>query len=212
MAALLGGLKGTCITYNLDYGSNADVPAFQSSTGTCYVSDITREGKSFSCVRPAPADKQRLCWCHNGLNDGAGSGAQKKDDDSGKLSSGVIVWIISGNMLFLGFAFMCCGIVRRFVKKSQGIAEGASLSERPADPGHFVRCPACGCPLERSSSPSTYAAYAKAAPKRNGTSSRKTTNMGLKQADEDDEGVKSGQTVKFREDVSEKSFTVDAVV
>jgi hypothetical protein len=186
IGALIQQSNGSCVTYNLDFGSNTDVPAYQATTGMCYVSDIFRQDTDFSCDRPPSNDKQRLCWCHmHGTSEGhvtASSTSQKKRGSSGKISTSVIIWIVSGNMLLLGLVCMCCGIFRRLVKKAQGKTEGASLSKRPADAGYFVRCPACGCPLERSTSPSTY-------------------SRAVSKADE--EGERSGQTVKFREDVSE---------
>jgi hypothetical protein len=120
---------------------------------------------------------------------------------------------------------MCCGVLRRLIRKAQGIDEDKNLSQRPADPNIFVRCPACGCPLERSCSPSTYVAYAKAAPHGGGKSPKKLVSCSrLVPGDEDSERTgqtvkfrseeceRSGQTVKFREDVSEVSVAINSVV
>jgi len=169
LSQLIESHHGNCTKYNAKYGRNSDVPAYQASTGECYVSASNREHKDFKCARPAPIGKQRLCWCHdasppaknaNAVLNGHDSpsvaasadnhNALLHDNDGLNLSTSAIIWIISGIMLFLGLVGMSFGILRRIRKRSKGIPECAK--ERPADSGFYIRCPSCGCPIGESRS------------------------------------------------------------
>jgi len=156
VSALLQKFSETCTSYNLNYGSNTDVPSFQKSTGTCYVSEVSRAENKFSCARPASAGKQRLCWCAEADSDSetssaAASGcAQNESDDSVELSGGVIIWIISGTMLVIVLFGMLFAIARNCIRRRNGREEGKSIKNRPEDSGFYARCPKCGCPIEQS--------------------------------------------------------------
>jgi hypothetical protein len=49
--------RGNCTDYNLQYGSNTDVPAYDTISGICYVSDVFRAEKDFSCDQSPPDGK-----------------------------------------------------------------------------------------------------------------------------------------------------------
>jgi len=146
MASLIGGLQGTCATYNLNYGLSTDVPAYQPSAGICYVSASYREQKDFDCGRSAPVGKHRLCWCHSAST--VPQKAQAKDEEKDGLNMGVIAAIIGGNLVFLG-AVGCC-VWFACTCLAGGENEEDSDPEQPGD--FYARCPACGCPLDGSKS------------------------------------------------------------
>jgi hypothetical protein len=199
VAALIASFNETCVSYKLEYGSNGDVPAFQKSNGECYISDITRQVSTFKCERSTSAGKHRLCWCHTAATSVAVGCAQNHSDDSAGINKSLVIWIISGNMLALGLLCMCCGVLQRLLRKCQGKAEEPNLSTRPEDPRIFVRCPACGCPLERSQAAGT-ATFNRVQSKFSQKSS-----LGLRQGDVMSEGQPTTQTVKFCETISEVS-------
>merc|ERR1712232_1433847 len=158
ISEVVKSLNGYCQKHNHKYGGNADVPVYQAGTGECYVSAAFREEKHLDCTRVAPIGKQRLCWCHDesetahaSIKKSGSARDGASDDGKGGLSMALIIWIISGNMLFLGLAGMCFGIVRRFIKKGGSDVEEPA-KDRPTDNGFYVRCPACGCPLGESRS------------------------------------------------------------
>lgn len=211
VSALMASFNESCQSHNLNYGSNGDVPAFQKSSGACYISDITRQLSTFKCDRTTSVDKHRLCWCHAASTHVAALGcAQKDSDKSSGISTGVLIWIISGNMLAFGLLCMCCGVLQRLLRKWQGKPEEPDLSVRPEDPGIFLRCPACGCPLERSEA--VTATYSRVAPRTHSRHSKfsQKSSLGLCQGDATSEDSKrtTFTTVKFNDQVSEVSQSV----
>jgi hypothetical protein len=223
VAALMRSFNENCTSYNLNYGSNTDVPAFQKSNGECYISDISRQKASFNCDRNASVGKQRLCWCHATAKNVATVGCAENDsDDSAGISTSAMIWIISGNMLALGLVCMCCGVLQRLIAKCQGKPEEPNLSTRPEDPGIFVRCPACGCPLERTHATGT-ATFSRVMPKATSRpNSKSKSSLGLRQGDVmssegqhtshmSSEGQRTSQTVTFRDEVSEVSQSCPVV-
>jgi hypothetical protein len=104
-------------------------------------------------------------------------------------------------MLFLGLLAVCCGLGYRLMQRFRSDTETPHVEVGST----FMRCPACACPLERSTSPST--ATAKCMPSKPAITK---SSLGLAQAD-DNISNRSSQTVKFREDVSEVSKSANAV-
>jgi hypothetical protein len=140
---------------------------------------------------------------------------QNDADESTGISTGVIIWIISGNMLALGLVCMCCGVLQRLIKKWQGQPEEPNLSVRPEDPGIFLRCPACGCPLERSHTTAT-TAFSHVTTQARTRSRQEALNDARSQAqvsvgDDSIHSQRTCQTVKFRDNVSEVSHSQSVV-
>jgi hypothetical protein len=184
------------------FGSHTDVPAYDVTSGECYVSDMVRDEVHFSCDRSAAHTKKRLCWCESAIassNDVADKAQAEGDDEIG---TDVIIWIVIGNMVFLGILAVCCGLTCKLMQRCRG------ASETP--PGEvastFVRCPACGVPLERSASPST--APAKRMPSKPATTK---SSLGLRHGDEDTISNRTSQTVKFQDVVFDSDMSVSDV-
>jgi hypothetical protein len=202
VAAWVERLQGTCSSYNVGFGSHTDVPAYDVTSGECYVSDMVRDEVHFSCDRSAAHTKKRLCWCESAIassNDVADKAQAEGDDEIG---TDVIIWIVIGNMVFLGILAVCCGLTCKLMQRCRG------ASETP--PGEvastFVRCPACGVPLERSTSPST--APAKRMPSKPATTK---SSLGLRHGDEDTISNRTSQTVKFQDVVFDTDMSVSDV-
>lgn len=211
VAALIGSFNETCTSYNLDYGSNSDVPAYRKSNGECYVSDISRQEATFNCERTASVGKHRLCWCHSAATstEVVGCGQIAIDNSTG-ISTSAIIWIISGNMLALGLVCMCCGVLHRLMKKWRGQPEEPNLSIRPEDPGIFVRCPACGCPLERTHTTGTTTfsrVTTRARSRQEAINDARSQAQSQSSLGDESHSHRTCQTVAFRDEVSEVSYS-----
>lgn len=187
---LVKNLNGTgrCISHNRNYGLKSDVPAYQASTGECYISSSGREESSFSCEREAPAGKQRLCWCHAADVATLGtmsteSGARSRDDAE-SLSIELIIWIVCGNLLFLVLVSMCVCAVCSAMKKGDVAPDSAHGKSGVARV--FMRCPACNCSLQQSRSVNSvsYEVTESRAFRAGDSSSRDTAMGALKMGDE----------------------------
>jgi hypothetical protein len=197
VAALMVSFNETCTSFNLNYGSNTDVPAFQKSNGECYVSDISRQLSAFNCDRAASAGKHRLCWCHAAETKAAVGCAQGDSEDSKEISTTVIIWIIGGNILALGLVCMLCVICQERPEKTSSAP--AKPDNSPDDSRMVMRCPACRCQIERSNATGT-ATFSRVGPKSTGFKSSKSRDSGSSEST-----PMSGTTVKFRDEVSEVS-------
>jgi len=147
---LLTSFNEVCTSYNSNYGSNKDVPAFEKQSGTCYVSDISRDASDYDCDRSTSPGKQRLCWCSSAPQTTQNC-AQKKRAEGVKLSIGVIVLIVGCTIVASVCLASCCGFCwMRMKQRRQAKLEEEGLESECSQSRTLVHCRACQAQLERT--------------------------------------------------------------